>query len=207
MNELKLSEFTTRIKELENRLQKLEINHQPIKGDTIEATQDRLYFPIYAESPSILTTDSFTGVLGAIIYDTTSQKNASPAVQFYLDPDYVMTECFVVSEFFAGLQDTGSAYVDTFPNNIKLKLNPTRTKITGTYPFAFPYYRLNGGTNLATYTPTTDGETHVYNLTSAQISSLSSGKNSIALQSDHDSATTYCYGKLYFIAYGYIQKG
>lgn len=204
-NVQKLIEFIEKVANLEKRIEPLELAHQPILGNTIQASQNRLYFPLYAESPSILTTDAFTGSLGAIIYDSVGNKNAAPAVQFYKPAEMTITDGFVVSEFFPSDVDTGASFAQVFPQNVKLKLNGSRSRVAPAWPNS-PYYRITGGTNLENYNPTTDGETHIHTFTEAEIESFNDGKNSLVLQADTDDFEKIGFGKMYLLLYGYIER-
>lgn len=210
-NEQQLKEFVAMLNRLDGRVEKLELAHQPIQGNTIKASQDRIYFNLFAESPSVLTTDAFTGSLGAIIYDTGSNKNAAPAVQFYKKSNMTFIDGLLLVQFFEGQGDTGSAYVPAFCTNIRVRLNGIRTRTQiGVYPYNSFFYRINGGTILTMdgesnnfVNPSSDGQVYIKTLNASDISNMVNGVNSITVQTDSDSATNYCYAKAYLILSGY----
>lgn len=210
-NTLQLDQFLSDFKKLDSRIQKLELTHQPIQGNTVRAERDLIYFPLYAESPSILTRDAFTGAIGLVSYVSVNGTNAAPAIQFRKESTWTFKSGTLYIQFFQGDYDAGGgSYAAAFPNTVRLRVNPTITRNTT----PFPYYRGTGGTILTldgqgsdSVTPTTEGQLYTYTFDDeAELATLfTNGQNSILCQQDYDSpdSSTYGYAKLILVLYGY----
>ncbi len=204
-----IDDFAVQIADIIKRTEKLELNTQPILGDTIIASDNTLYIPIYSESPSVLTRDAFTGGIGLISYVTANDTNAAPSVQFVKESDVTLQYLKLYITIYRGDSFNGVSYDPAYPKNIQLRLNPTLTRVVG----SAPYYRGSGGTILtmdgqssSQVTPTSDGQTYTYTFTDTQLaSSFITGMNNILLQQEYDSpdSTTYGYGKMVLVGYGY----
>lgn len=210
-NTLQLDEFLKVQKNLDSRVQKLELTHQPIQGNVIRAERDLIYFPLYAESPSILSRDAFTGGIGLVSYITATGTNAAPAIQFRKESTWTFKSGTLYIQFLQGdVSDGGGGYLTTFPKTVRIRVNPTMTRVTT----PFPYYRGTSGTILTldgqgtdSVTPTIDGQVYTYTFDDeAELATLfPTGQNSILCQQDYDSpdSTTFGYAKLILVLYGY----
>lgn len=210
-NTLQLDQFLAKQRDLDSRIQKLELAQQPILGEVVRAERDLIYFPLYAESPSILTRDAFTGGIGLVSYVTATGTNACPAIQFRKESTWTFKSGTLYIQFFQGDYDAGGGVYDAaFPKTVRLRVNPTISRLTT----PFPYYRGSGGAILTldgqgsdSVTPTSEGQLYTYTFDDeSELATLfTTGQNTILCQQDYDSpdSTTYGYAKLILVLYGY----
>jgi len=177
----------------------------------IDGSETSVFFIFTAWSPSVATTDAFTGSIGAVIYDSGNNKNAAPAVSFYKPSNWTITSAKLYTIFYASDIDNGSAYVQSFPQTVRFRLNATRTRTTTAYPGLAPYYRFLSGTVLTMdgesndyVNPSSDGQSYIHTFSAGEISSFnSSAWNTIVCQADTSSTTAYGYAVMNLVIEGY----
>jgi len=210
-NTLQLDQFLAQQRDLDSRIQKLELTQQPILGETVRAERDLIYFPLYAESPSIFARDAFTGGLGLVTYISGNAQNAAPAIQFRKESTWTFKSGTLYIQFFQGDYDTGGgSFSAAFPRTVRIRVNPTISRLTS----PAPYYRGASGTVLTldgqgsdSVTPTTEGQLYTYTFDDeSELATLfTTGQNTILCQQDYDSpdSSTFGYAKLILVLYGY----
>lgn len=135
---------------------------------------------------------------GIITYDSAYDLNQCHRLDFIKPSNFVITSAVLEIR----VQDFLQPGTSSRASDIDIYLNPTKTKISGTYS---DYYRFSGGNLIVnSFAPDRDEDSHTEILTSGEISAISNGHNYLIAQHGTDDGTKIGYVAMILVLTGYL---
>lgn len=174
----------------------------------IDGAGTRLYFSKTFSSPTNTSPDAFNGAVSLIHYSSSNYKNAVLILDFFKEPSWIITKATFQFRFSPGYFNNGVTNSESYQQQMKVLMNPTKTKVD---PFpAGAYDRYSGGLALIL-----DGKSsNSFNLSSSElvftdtlnsgeISNIVDGWNRIIVQTDNNNLDYTSYGIIQLNLNGY----
>ena len=178
-----------------------------------EATNSQLlystelvFFQTVISMPSVTPLSDFLVTTGLVWYDSVDELNFAPLLSFYKETDWTLTTIKLRTLFTDARAFNG---IDTWntvrPQNVYIRLNPTKSAALGNTVGGHSYYTYSAGTALeSNFTPNADQYIKDHVFSAAEIALVSDGWNRIVIQQEVTSTTLQGYVDGSLVLRGYI---